>query len=215
MMGGKTTMGAPELQKALSLLEGTAAVIFLIALIALVLVRRSRAKAKPEKAPMPTPEFGSAKRPETAATDAVRAPQPVAPPTRVAVPQSPTQAPQQSYAAIAAAQANGSIPRPATPPPARTVIDYTNTLTNIRPDASYTSAAIASLLGIVANAHAPTAETHAGESYAAIAARSSTLKPRMEAPSPPRIDYSREATVLPPNASYTAIAIATAAAHRH
>lgn len=206
-------MGAFEPQNALSLLEGAAAVIFLIALIALALVRRLGAEAKPEKAPIPTPEFGSVKRPDIPATDSVRAPQPVAPPTRVAVPQSATQAPQQSYAAIAAAQATGGISRRVAPP-ARPPIDYTNALTNISPDASYTSAAIASLLGI-ATANTPPAETHTKESYTAIAARSAPPKPRMDASPQPRIDYSHDAIDLPSNASYTAIAVATAAAHRH
>lgn len=209
-------MGAFDLQNPLSLMEEAAAVVFLISLVALILARQSRARPKPDAARLPTPEFGSVKRTDARATPAGPTPQPVAPPARVAVPQSAAPAPLQSYAAIAAAQAARSAPSPAAAQ-TREVIDYSDALTGIRPDASYTAAAIASLLGIAVKSNGASTETHAGEtgeSYAAIAARSGPPTPRTTAPTATRIDYSREAIELPPNASYAAIAVATAA-HRH
>ncbi len=203
-------MGAFEPQDALILLAGTAAFIFLIVFIVSAIVRRSRTGQQPATAPNPTPEFGSVKRPQVPATDTERTMAPVAPPTRVAVPQVGAHAPQQSYAAIAAAQSSRSPARTASAP-IRTAIDYTNALTNIRPDASYTSAAIASLLGTAANANAPPREARTSTSYAAIAVASASQKPRMEAAPNPRIDYSGETVELPPNASYAAIAVAAAA----
>lgn len=203
-------MGAFEPQDALILLAGTGAFIFLICLIVAAIVQRSRTGQQSAVAHNPTPEFGSLKRPQAPATDTERTMPPVAPPTRVAVPQAAAPAPQQSYAAIAAAQASRN-PAKAASAPIGTAIDYTNALTDVRPDASYTSAAIASLLGIAPNANTPPREARTSTSYAAIAVASASHKPRAEAAPDPRIDYSGETVELPPNASYAAIAVAAAA----
>jgi len=207
-------MDSFELQNGLVLLAGTAAVIGLVALMVATILHRARAKAEPAKAPMQTPEFGAVKRSDAPPPAVDRPPQPVAPPTRIAVPNSAPQASPQSYAAVAAAQAR-DIPKTPAASPARPVIDYTNALAGIRPDASYTSAAIATLLGMATNPRPSPAEARVADSYAAIAARSASLKPRTEVPpASNRIDYSRELAHLPPNASYAAIAVAAAAQQR-
>lgn len=202
-----------ELENALFLLGATAVVVFLVGVMAATILRRARARTEPAKAPMPTPEFGAVKQSDVSPPKAARPPQPVAPPTRTAVPSpAPQQALQPSYTAIAVAQARG-IPATRGPEP-RPVVDYTDALTGVRPHASYTAAAIASLLGIAASEGATPTETHAGDSYAAIAARSATPHPRNELPPINRIDYSRELAQLQPNASYAAIAVAAAAQQR-
>lgn len=135
-------------------------------------------------------------------------------------------APPPSYTLIAAVEASKAGPRPA---PAATEelprIDYSNEVTSVSREASYTAIAVATAAraakGLAGEPFTPSAASNdsgikpeAGMSYAAIAAASARApQPQSGAPQQRiRIDYSDMPGDLPLGASYTAIAVAAARA---
>lgn len=207
-----------------------AAVVAAVLLLALLIRRlRSRKPAAGQQARAPAHAPAEPRPVAPAAQPRKPADDLAAPPVRVAVPHpAPARTFEPSYAAVAAAHANAhSRQTPAAP--VAPAIDYTDALTGIAPNASYTAAAIAAAIGVTAATResvpptAPAQSRPAGyrngapaESYAAIAAAlTANAAPAPHAPHAfALIDYSGETTDVPPGASYAAVAVAHAARAR-
>ncbi len=217
------------------------AVVAAIAFAAIVIRRLTPAKQPTAAAPH-QPAFTaqtqpSAPKPAAPAPSSAPAPAPVAAPAPQSVQLPRTQpapapavssqaASQPSYTLIAAVEAAKAGPRPAPPATAEQQrIDYSSEATSVSPGASYAAIAVATAAraaqGLAGEPFTPCAagsvnerKPEAATSYAAIAAASAHApQPQSGAPQQRiRIDYSDMPADLPPNASYTAIAVAAARA---
>lgn len=210
-------MGAWSPEILLALMAGAAGIILL-----LVITHRSRQKASQQvQDAASTPPFRSARPADVQFSAEPPAPSiEVSVPPPLATPAPAAAAPVQSYAAAAVAQAGSPRARIDDAAAPRTPIDYAHALADIRPDASYTAAAIASALGIAQSsevsaqaAHAEPAAPANGRSYAAIAADTSSapVAAKPGVPSATPIDYSGVSIDAAMGNSYAAIAVAEAA----
>lgn len=215
------------------------AVVAAIAFAAIVIRRLTPAKQPTAAAPhqpaftaqtQPSAPKPAAPAPSSApAPVAAPAPQSVQPPRTQPAPApavSSQAASQPSYTLIAAVEAAKAGPRPAPPATAEQQrIDYSSEATSVSPGASYAAIAVATAAraaqGLAGEPFTPCAagsvnerKPEAATSYAAIAAASARApQPQSGAPQQRiRIDYSDMPADLPPNASYTAIAVAAARA---